>query len=277
MRKSLRVFLAVGIVGLAAATYMYSVATRDPVVRRASLEMPDWPTGAAPIRVALITDIHVAGPDMPPSRVAHIVDQVNSLNPDIILLGGDFVSDKRMSTRTYSASEGLAPLRHLRSKFGSFAVLGNHDHWRNSVAVRVALRTSNISVLNNQAVSVGPLRLGGVDDDFTDHADMKKTVAAIQSGPGSRVLLSHSPDVAGLAPSDVSLILVGHTHCGQIQLPVVGEVDYQSRFGRRFSCGLLVDHGKRIVVSTGVGTSILPLRLGAVPDLWLLTLGPKSR
>jgi hypothetical protein len=227
--------------------------------------------------MVLLTDIHVAGPDMPPSRVARIVGQVNALKPDIVLLGGDFVSDKTSATSLYTASQGLAPLSGLKARLGTFAVLGNHDHWRDAAEVRSALRASNVRVLDNEAVTVGPLRLGGVDDDFTDHADMKSTVAAIRSGPGIPVLLSHSPDVAALAPADVGLILAGHTHCGQVQLPVIGAADYQSRFGRRFSCGVLSDHGRRIIISAGVGTSILPLRLGAVPDLWLVTLRPRSR
>jgi hypothetical protein len=257
---------------------MYRVAIRDPVVRRASLTVPEWPAGSAPVRVALLTDVHVAGPDMPPSRVARIVQQVNALKPDIVLLGGDFVSDKTFATRTYPASKGLAPLARLKARFGTFAVLGNHDHWRDVAEVRAALHASNVRVLDNEAVTVGPLRLGGVDDDFTNHADMKATVAAIRSGPGTRVLLSHSPDVAALAPADVGLVLAGHTHCGQIQLPVIGDVDYQSRYGRRYSCGMLpLGHGRRIIISAGVGTSILPLRLGAVPDLWLVTLRPKNR
>ena len=256
---------------------MYSVATRAPVVRRAALAMPDWPKGAPPLRVALLTDIHVAGPDMPPRRVARIVEQVNALRPDVVLLAGDFVSDKTVATHRYPAGEGLAPLAALRPRLGTFAVLGNHDHWRDAAQVRSALDRAKVQVIDNGAVTVGPLSLGGVDDEFTAHDDMSATVAAMRSGHGSRVLLSHSPDVAAVAPDEISLILAGHTHCGQIQLPLVGAVEYQSSYGERFGCGLLVEGSRRIVVSAGIGTSVLPLRLGAVPDLWLLTLGPRSR
>ena len=276
MRSLLRFILALAALGLAATAYMYSVATRDPVVRRASLAMPDWPKSAPPLRVALLSDVHVAGPDMPPSRIERIVDKVNSLKPGLVLIAGDFVSDKRLATRKYPAAEGLAPLARLKAQHGVYAVLGNHDHWRNAAEVRAALRGAKVRILDNQATTVGPLRLGGVDDDFTDNADMKATVASMRAGRGSRVLLSHSPDVAALAPPDVSLILAGHTHCGQIQLPLVGAVKYESSHGERFGCGLRVERGRRVVVTAGIGTSVLPLRLGAVPDLWLLTLGPGS-
>jgi predicted MPP superfamily phosphohydrolase len=257
---------------LAAAGAMYWDATRDPVVRRASIEMPDWPAGAAPMRVALLADVHVAGPDMPPSRLARIVTQVNALHPDLIVLAGDFVSDKRVATEFYPAGEGLTPLAELKVRHGSWAVLGNHDHWRDARDVSRALRRAGIGILTNEAVTVGALRLGGVDDDFTDHADVGKTAAAMRSAAGSRVLLSHSPDVAASAPRDVTLVLAGHTHCGQIRLPVIGAVSYVSNYGERFGCGLITERQRRIVVTAGLGTSVLPFRLGAPPDIWLLTL-----
>jgi len=86
------------------------------------------------------------------------------------------------------------------------------------------------------------------------------------------MLLSHSPDIMPRVPDDVSLVLAGHTHCGQIRLPLIGAVSTMSDHGQRYGCGLVRDGPKRAVISAGLGTSILPLRLGAVPDIWLLTL-----
>jgi predicted MPP superfamily phosphohydrolase len=253
---------------------MYSVATRDPVVRRASLAMSDWPAGAAPIRVALLSDIHVAGPDMPPSRVGRIVEQVNRLRPDLVLLAGDFVSDKRTSTRHYSGREALAPLARLDAPLGVVSVLGNHDHWRSRDEIMAALRDAHIRVLENDAVQVGPLALGGIDDAFIGRDHTARTAAAMHELPGSKVVLTHSPDVAPDLPPDVTVLLAGHTHCGQIRLPLVGAISFMSRYGDRYGCGLVTEGHLRVVTSAGIGTSLLPLRLGAVPDLWLLTLGP---
>jgi predicted MPP superfamily phosphohydrolase len=276
MWKPVRLLLLAGAAGLLLLAWMYETATRDPIVRRASLGMPDWPADAPPIRVALLSDIHVAGPDMPPERLARIVDQVNGLAPHIILLAGDFVSDKRVATKIFGASEGLAPMRGLKAPLGTWAVLGNHDHWRNAAESRRALRAANVRVLDNRAVSVGPLRLGGIDDDFTRNADVSGTVSAMRAGRGSRVLLTHSPDVAPRTPTDVSLILAGHTHCGQIRLPFIGAVSYESNYGDRYSCGLVTEGRRRVLITAGIGTSVLPIRLGAPPDIWLLTLGPSA-
>jgi predicted MPP superfamily phosphohydrolase len=261
---------------LAALAWMYTAAMSDPVVRRATIAMPDWPSGAAPLRVALLSDIHVAGPDMPPKRLARIVQQVNALRPDVVLLAGDFVSDKRLATKTYSGREGLAPLSRLRARSGIYAVLGNHDHWRNAVEVSQALRRAKIRILTNEAVTLGGMRLGGVDDEYTGHAHVAETVSAIRSGKGARVLLSHSPDITAAAPKDVTLVLAGHTHCGQIRLPFYGPLAYVTKYGPRFNCGLIIEGQKRVVVTAGIGTSVFPLRLGAPPDLWLLTLGRKG-
>lgn len=274
MRKLGRFLAVLLLLAVAAVAWMYSTATRDPLVRRASVAMPDWPAGAPSIRVALLTDIHVAGPDMPPSRLARIVEQVNRLDPDLVLLGGDFTSDKRTATRRYSGREAIAPLAHLRSSLGVVSVLGNHDHWRGRGEILAALRSAEIRVLENEAVSVGPLSLGGVGDAFTGHDQTARTVAAMRELPGARIILTHSPDIAPDLPSDVTLLLAGHTHCGQIRLPLVGAISSMSEYGDRYACRVFTEGRRRIITSAGLGTSILPFRFGAPPDLWLVTLGP---
>lgn len=274
MGRPVRILLILLGGGLLLTGWMLREAMSEPVVRRASLAMPDWPAGASPVQVAFLSDVHVAGPDMPPSRLRQIVDQVNALKPDLVLFGGDFVSDKRVATKRYAASVALAPLKHLRAPLGAYAVLGNHDHWRSAPEITAALQAASVRPLQNGAARVGPLVLGGVDDDFTGRADISTTVSQMRASAGARVLLSHSPDIVPAVPSDVSLILAGHTHCGQIRLPFIGALAYMSEYGDRFACGIIVEGFKRIIVSAGAGTSLLPLRLGTPPDLWLLTLGP---
>lgn len=256
--------------------YMVSVALRDPVVRRANVAMPDWPRGAAPLRVVLLADVHVGPPDMPSSRLKRIVGQVNALDPDLVLIAGDFISDKRWR-RLENFAEAIAPLGELQASRGIYAVQGNHDHWRGK-EVPIALQATKIRLLTNEAARVGPLSLGGVDDAFTGHDKLPETIAAMRRLPGSRVLLTHTPDVTPEVPDDVTLILAGHTHCGQISFPLVGALYYESKYDDRFGCGVTSGGGaKRVITSAGLGTSMLALRLGAVPDVWLITLGPGRR
>ncbi len=269
-----RLILFLLLTALALAGYGYWSATREPVVREARVEIGAWPAGQRPLRVLLMSDIHVQGPDMPPERLLRIVQQANALAPDIILLAGDFIGDKEMGTRAYSAGEMAAPLAGLEAPLGRFAVLGNHDHWNNAPAVRAALTGVGIRVLINEAVRVGPLALGGIDDDHTSRSDLGRTLVAMQMAGGVPILLSHSPDPFPALPDDVPRMLSGHTHCGRIRLPVVGVLATASRHGKRYACGRFNERGRTLIVSAGLGTSVLPFRIGAAPDMWLIELGP---
>lgn len=269
-----RLFLFLLGAGLALTGWCYWSAVADPVVRETQVALRDWPEGAAPVRVVLISDIHVAGPDMPPSRLARIVRRINGLRPDVVLIAGDLVSDKRFSTRTYSLAEAVAPLGQLRSRLGTFAVLGNHDHWRDAGEARAALRTAGVTVLDNEAAQAGPLAIAGLDDAFTGHDRLEQTLAAMRGLSGARLLLSHSPDPFPAVPGEIGLMVAGHTHCGQIRLPIVGAISTMSEHGERYACGRIDEAGRTLIVGAGLGTSILPLRLGAAPDLWLIGIGP---
>ena len=99
----------------------------------------------------------------------------------------------------------------------------------------------------------------------------------LRSLTGARVVLSHSPDPFPSQPPDVDFMLAGHTHCGQIRLPLIGALSTMSAYGDRYACGPIRENGRTLIVSAGLGTSILPLRLGAVPDMWLIRLGPGRR
>lgn len=271
-RRFALVLVALGLLLLA---WCYWSALADPMVREAEVRLPGWPAGAAPVRVVLIADLHVAGPDMPPERLARIVERINALRPDLVLIAGDFVSDKRVSTHRYAFAEAVAPLAALRARFGTIAVLGNHDHWRGTAEARAALAGAGIRLLANESVQAGPLAVGGLDDAFTGHNRDAATYEAMRRLPGARILLSHSPDPFATLPPDIGLMLAGHTHCGQIRLPFIGALSTMSDHGERYACGVIEENGRTLIVTAGLGTSILPLRLSVPPDFWLVTIGPR--
>jgi predicted MPP superfamily phosphohydrolase len=272
MRRLLLVSLAVIALAFAALLFGYSTATSDPVVRRATMRLDSLPAGAEPVRIVLISDIHVAGPDMPPARLERIVRQINGLLPDLVLIAGDLISEKRLSTRLYSMADAIRPLSGLKPRIGSFVVLGNHDHWFDAPGARTALRAAGVRLLDNEAVQAGPVALGGIDDDFTEHSDVSGTVRRILALNGPKILLSHSPDPFPDLPPTIDLMVAGHTHCGQVALPYFGPIKTMSRYGKRYACGLIREGGKTLVVTAGLGTSGIPLRLVAVPDMWLIEL-----
>jgi len=251
---------------------------RAPVVERLVVESPALPAGSQPVRIALISDIHVAGPDMPPERLARIVAQVNGLKPDLVAIAGDLVSEKRAASHIYTAAEAVAPLGKLSAPLGVVLVPGNHDHWFGweKLAAELA-RYPQITILRNEAMAAGPLVIGGVDDDFTGQANLPATVAAMAGKPGVPVVLSHSPDIFPNVPVNVQLVLAGHTHCGQIAWPWGGAPATMSDYGDLYACGVVRQHGKVLVTGAGLGTSLLPLRLFTHPEVWLIEIRPAQR
>ena len=143
-----RIALAVLALVLLLAAKAWWDTTAEPRVRRAVITLAGLPQGSDPIRVALMSDIHIAGPDMSPGRLAKIVEQVNGLQPDLVLIAGDFVSDKRTATRIYSTAQAIAPLAGLKPRLASVAVPGNHDHWRNFEEVIRELTRRDVVVLS---------------------------------------------------------------------------------------------------------------------------------
>ncbi len=268
-----RIIIVAVAAGLSLAGWGYANILADPAMREARVALPGWPAGARPIRVALIGDVHVQGPDMPPERVARLVAAVNAARPDLILLAGDFVGDRMLATREYGDAEIAAPLGGLSAPLGTYAVLGNHDHWRDGPAMRRALEAAGIRVLTNQAVRAGPLALVGADDIHTRNADVGAIERAPAALPGPALLLTHSPDLAPELSPRFPLVLAGHMHCGQIVLPWWGAVALPSRYGRRYQCGVIRERGRAVIVTAGWGASVVPLRFGAPPDWWMVTVG----
>ncbi len=273
------------LIGSAATVWMVLNARAMPVVRRADIALP-FPAGAPrkPVTVVLLTDTHLSGPDNSPDRMEAIVEQVNALKPDLVVLGGDYIGDWKGGA-TYDAAASVAPFARLRASLGVVAVPGNHDiavHHRlrdrrlgNEQAWARVFGRIGIVLLANQAVRRGPIAIGGLADIYTGKPDIPKTLSAMRALGGAPVLLSHGPDIfPRLSRRSPLLLLVGHTHCGQIALPGIGTLYVPSAYGTRYACGIYRRGEATMLVSAGVGTSGLPLRAFAPPVIWLVTLRP---
>lgn len=250
-----------------------------PVVRRAEISLPFPANGPhRPLTIALLTDTHLSGPDTDPARMGRIVDLINGLTPDLIALGGDYIGDHKGGA-TYGPAQSVAPFARLRAPLGVVAVLGNHDARAHSGIDRRRWRAifgaMGIKLLDNEATRRGSLGVGGLRDIYTGTPDIPRTLRAVGSLGGAPVILSHGPDVFPEMPDQPMLLLVGHTHCGQVALPFAGIIYVPSRFGTRYACGLFREGQKTMIVSAGVGTSGLPFRLLSPPDIWLVTIRPK--
>ena len=275
VRAALACLLIGGIAGLVKA---WHDTMRDPVVKRLVIESDALPAGSGPVTIAFLTDIHVAGPDMPPSRLERIVEQVNALEPDLVAITGDLVSEKRAATKVYTAQEIVTPLGRLRARYGVVVVPGNHDHWFGWPELEAQLaRHSQITMLVNEAAQMGPFAVAGVDDDSTGRSNMEATAAATAPLSGIRLWLSHSPDIFPSVPVSADLVVAGHTHCGQIAYPWGGSPATMSDYGERYACGVSELHGKTLVTSAGIGTSLLPVRFFTHPEIWLIEVRAARR
>lgn len=250
-----------------------------PLIRRASVQMPALVPGSAPLSIALLSDMHFGNRGMTPERLARIVRQVNAERPDLILIAGDLVTGHDGDGAADRAAGLTAPLSRLRAPLGVVAVLGNHDHWTAPAAIRTALARAGVVVLENQAVRRGPLSIIGVGDHFSGHDDLPRSLSAARNIGGVPVVLSHSPSIAPALPAAYSLVLAGHTHCGQVVLPLVGPLlslspreNWRRLYNPLYRCGLVRKAGRSTIVTAGVGSGTVPIRLGAMPDWWLVTL-----
>lgn len=270
-RLALAAALLLSLVVLALAIG-YRNARADPIVRRAAVALPGWPAGAPPITIALLSDIHMESAAMDEPRLARAVGRVNALRPDLVVIAGDFVEGRGRDEAARAIPLLARPLARLRAPLGVAAVLGNHDHWTDPQPLAAMLRRIGVVLLSNDARAVGPLALGGLDDEATHHLRLAPTLRALARLRGAGVMIAHSPAIAPRLPARVRLLLAGHTHCGQVVLPIVGPPIQVT--SAHYRCGVVHDPGRTIIVTAGLGTSNLPIRYGAPPDLWLIRVGP---
>ena len=263
------------VAGLAA--WALWVEPRRVVARRVTLDLPGWPARWDGFRVALISDLHAGAAHAGLDRVDRVVELANGLRPDLVALVGDFVDDASTLGAEMPAEAVAARLGRLRAPLGSVAVLGNHDWSVDGERVGGALRDAGIRVLENEAVALHPdLWVAGLADPYHRVVDVHAALAAVPHDAAT-LLLSHDPDLFPRVPDRVALTLSGHTHGGQVALPRARARWTPSRFGERYAAGHVVEDGRHLFVSRGIGTSRMPVRLGAPPEVVLLELRPAGR
>lgn len=264
-RAALRGLLATG-AGLAVGRLGYSAAYERHHVR---LEEHDLPVSALPptldgLRIGLITDVHVS-PAVADADVHNAVALLRLARPDLIALGGDYVTDFD-TTRAEAAAEILAPLAD--APYGALAVLGNHDDDR---VVPAALDAKGFVVLRDAHTTL-TVRGELVDIVGLRYWTRRTTDVAkvLQGTRATKILLAHDPRrLSDAAAHDVPLVLAGHTHGGQVVLPGLGAVA-----ARRFPvvAGMARERNTTLFVSRGVGTVVVPMRLNCPPEVSVLTL-----
>jgi uncharacterized protein len=275
MKKRRRGVLGVVALASALALWAFVIEQRRLVVHRETIELPQWRPEHAGLRVALISDIHVGSPHWSLDRVRSLVSTTNAEHPDIVLLAGDYM----INGVTFGSKVDPEPIAEvlgdLQAPLGVIAVLGNHDWWNDGQRLRHALTVKGIVVLENEVRAIdhagGRFFVVGLADEMTRPQQVSQTIDEVPTGETSLVLV-HEPDVFMTVGSRPSLTMAGHTHGGQVALPFFGRLVVPSAYGQRFAAGHIVEAGRHLFVTTGVGTSIFPVRFGVPPEVALLTL-----
>lgn len=273
---------------LSIGLYGWREAVSDPRVITATMVIPQLPRGTPDMRLALVSDIHVGNWAMPVARLDRIVTMIDALHPDVILLAGDFVNGQSYSRDEAHPELLVAPLSRLHAPLGVFAVRGNHDGLTWPEEIAATLRRAGVTVLANHAARIGPIALVGIDDRQTMRADIPAAMADAAFHGGVPVVMGHDPGLVPFLPAGIPLALFGHTHCGQIVLGTWfhnawDPINMRPRFDDRYRCGLVRDEwpaakgqpamARTVIVTGGVGAAtLMPIRLGAPPDLWMITL-----
>ena len=248
-----------------------------------SLTPPGW--NAGPLSVVVIADLHAGGPNMTVEHISRVVDQTNALRPDLVVLLGDYIGDHRFVTEHVPPEVWAGQFSRLTPPLGVWAILGNHDWWHGVAVVRGAFQKVGIPCLENRAVLLGEgaarFWIAGLGDQlayrlgrgkFRGEDDLPGTLDQVTTDHPV-ILLAHEPDIFVRVPPRVCLTLAGHTHGGQIRIPLLWPSFVPSRYGARFAHGHIVEDGRHMIVSGGLGTSVVPVRFGMPSEIVHIEIG----
>jgi len=265
----LRLLLGVVLL-LAAYGFVYEPATL--AVREYHVHLDKF---GGKLRIAVIADLHGGAFHIDEDKISQVVARTNAAKPDLILLAGDYLTEAGPTSWEMPIATVAARLKPLHAPLGVYAVLGNHDYRPSRQAIVRTFGAVGITVLNDRVARIGihgrTLFVAGITDFNTGAHFVRGAMVGIPLGQRA-ICLTHSPDVFPELPDTCALTIAGHTHGGQVWLPLIGAPYANSRYGQRYLAGVVREGAKTLFVSTGIGTSMLPVRFGVPPEVSLLRL-----
>lgn len=245
------------------------------VVHQETIRIGGWPKELNGLHIALISDVHTGGPFIDEKKLNEIVEKTNALHPDLIVLLGDYMSGNNWHSHRVEPEVTAAVLKNLRAPLGVFAVLGNHDWWYDGKKVRLGFEQNGIRVLEDEVLELNwqgkSFWLAGLADLWTRPQRINETIAKTPAD-STVIAITHNPDIFPNVPQRVPLLLAGHTHGGQVNIPFIGTPIVPSDYGPKYTAGHVAENGHHLFVTTGIGISILPVRFRVAPEIVLLTI-----
>ncbi|HEX8290050.1 MAG TPA: metallophosphoesterase [Pyrinomonadaceae bacterium] len=269
--------------------YGYFIEPRFLIANQQTIRIKNWNSAFDDLKIVAVSDIHGGSNGADEEKIRGIVRLINEQNADLVVFLGDYVSQISGNTgKLKMPIETIADnLRGIKSKYGVYAVLGNHDGGYDDQRIAAELERVGIDVLQNEIKFIvkdnQKIRLLGLKDHMKFHFWQSfdsevKAIAESYEQQGDIIVLQHSPDVFEVLNyyktlgDDFKLMLAGHTHGGQIWFPILGAPLIPSSYGQKYARGLVVDKDRNLFVTSGVGTSILPFRFGVPPEIAVLTI-----
>lgn len=245
-------------------------------VKTVRLKLPRLPRAFSGLRVVHLSDLHL-GPRITIERLADVLAKVTDQSPDVLALTGDFVLAYGGATSYAAELEAFsAALAELSARFPVLAVLGNHDYWYDQAQVEQALARGGVVVLRNTVHTLERageyFHIAGLDDVYEGHDDLASLLGALPA-QGGAMLLAHEPDIAdqSAATGRFDLQISGHSHGGQVVLPLIG-APVLPHLGKKYPSGLYRVGSMFQYTNRGIGVTIPPLRFNCRPELTVLTL-----
>ena len=263
---------AAALVGAGGLFYAREVEPRRLEVVRLELTLPRLAAAFDGYRVVQIGDLHLDDWSKP-ARLHRIAEMVNDERPDLVAITGDFAS---YSARRLDTERLVGALRRLSAPDGVLAILGNHDYLTDVKLIRQCIREAGLKELINEVITLGRggpgLHVAGIDDVMEGRSRLDLVLGGLPES-GAAVLLAHEPDFADVAAATgrFDLQLSGHSHGGQVRVPLLGRAVLPP-FSQRYTRGLHRVGGMLVYTNRGLGTVHARLRFGCRPEITALTL-----